>query len=141
MFKSKDVFFHLAQNMQKQLARMGFTSLYNTDPDFALKAKLIIAIAFVPLNKIDEYLDAVATELPQELGDLLNWFESTYVGRRNGRRNGRRTPLFLPEIWNLYQKTLNGEDCTNNNAEASHRRLKRTWHSSFHHLEINRWLA
>ena len=110
--------------MQKHLARMGFTSLYNTDPDFALKAKMIIAIAFVPLNKIDEYLDAVATELPQELGDLLNWFEDTYVGRRNRRGNGRRTPLLLPEIWNLYQRTLNGEDRTNNNAEAAHRRLK-----------------
>ena len=35
--------------MQKHLARMGFTSLYNTDPDFALKAKMIITIAFVPL--------------------------------------------------------------------------------------------
>ena len=86
------------------LARMGFTSLYNTDPDFALKAT-IIAIAIVPLNKIDEYLDAVATELPQELGDLLNWFTDTYVGRQNRQGNGRRTHLFFPEIWNLYQTT------------------------------------
>ena len=53
--------------MQKHLARMGFTSLYYTDPDFALKAKMIIAIGFVPLNKIDRYLDAIATELRQEL--------------------------------------------------------------------------
>ena len=66
---------------------------------------MIIAIALVPLNKIDKYLDAVAIELPQELGDLLNWFEDTYVGLRNRRGNGRRTPLFLPEIWNLYQRT------------------------------------
>ena len=71
----KGCFFHLAQNMQKHLARMGFTSLYNTDPDFAIKAKMIIGIAFVPLNKIDKYLDAVTTELPPELGDLFNWFE------------------------------------------------------------------
>ena len=103
IFKIKGCFFHLAQNMQKHLARIGFTSLYNTDPDFALKAT-IIAIAIVPLNKIDEYLDAVATELPQELGDLLNWFKDAYVGRRNRRGNGR-TPLFLPEICNLYLRT------------------------------------
>ena len=63
--------------MQKHLARMGFTSLYNTGPDFALKVKMIIAIAFVRLNKIDEYLDAVTTELPPELGDLFNWFEDS----------------------------------------------------------------
>ena len=30
----------------------------------------------------------------------------------------------LPEIWNLHQRTLNGEDRANNNAEAAHRRLK-----------------
>ena len=83
--------------MQKHLARMGFTSLYNTDPDFALTAKMIIAIARVPLNKIDEYLDALATELPQELGNLLNWFEDTYFDRQNRQRN-RRTPVFLPEM-------------------------------------------
>ena len=110
--------------MQKHLARIGFTSLYNTDPDLALKAKMIIAIACGPLNKINEYLDALATELPQELGDLLNWFEDTYFGRQNRRRNKRRTPVFLPEIWNLYQRTLYGEDRTNNNSEAVHRRLK-----------------
>ena len=127
------MFFHLAQNMQKLLARMGFTSLYSTDPDFALKAKMIIAIAFVPFNKVDEYLDAVAIELPQELGDLLNWFEDTYVGRRNRRGNGR-TPLFLPEIWNLYQRTLSGEDRTNNNAEAAYRRLK--YERGTHHPTI-----
>ena len=109
--------------MQKHLARMGFTSLYNTDPDLALKAKIIIAITRVPLKKIDEYLDALATKLPQELGDLLNWFEDTYFDRQNRQRN-RRTPVFLPEIWNFYQKTLNGEDCINNNSEAVHRRLK-----------------
>ena len=39
----KGCFFHLAQ---KHLARMAFTSLYNTDSVFALKAKMIIAIAF-----------------------------------------------------------------------------------------------
>ena len=120
----KGCFFHLAQNMQKHLTSLGFTNLYNTDPDFALKAKMIIAIAFVPLNKVDEYVDALATELSQELHDLLNWFEDTYVGRPNRRGNGRRAPLFRREIWNLHQRTLNGEDRTNNNAEAAHRRLK-----------------
>ena len=117
-------FFHLSQNMHKHLDRLGFTSLYNADPDFALKAKMIFALAFVPLDKIDEYLDALSTELPEELQDLLNWFEDNYVGRQNRRGNGRRAPLFHPEIWNLHQRTLNGEDRTNNHAEAAHRRLQ-----------------
>ena len=101
-----------------------FTNLYNTDPDFTLKAKMIIAITFVSLNKVDEYVDALATELPQKLHDLLNWFEDTYLGRPNRWENGRQASLFRREIWNLHRRTLNGEDCTNNNAEAAHRWLK-----------------
>ena len=110
--------------MQKHLASLGFTNLYNNNPDFALKAKMIIAIAFVSLSKVDEYVDAIATELPQELYDLLNWFEDAYIGRLNRQGNGRRAPLFRREIWNLHQRTLNGEDRTNNNTEAAHCRLK-----------------
>lgn len=47
--------------------RLGFTSLYKTDPDFALKAKMIIALAFISLKKINEYFDALKTELTQEI--------------------------------------------------------------------------
>ena len=35
----KGFFFHLAQNMQKHLASMGFHSLYNTDPHDSLVGK------------------------------------------------------------------------------------------------------
>lgn len=39
--------------------------------------------------------------------------------------NGMRTePLFRPEEWSVYQRTLDGEDRTNNFSEAGMRRLK-----------------
>lgn len=53
---------------------------------------MIIIVAFVPLDRVDEIVDAPVTELPQELHDLLNWFEDTYTGHPNGRGNGRQTP-------------------------------------------------
>lgn len=71
--------------MQTHRARLGITSLYNADPDFVSKAELIIDLAFLPLNKIDEYLDALVTKLLQELQDLPNWFEDTYFGCQNRR--------------------------------------------------------
>lgn len=102
-----------------------YRCLYNNDPEFALKARMIIALAFVPIDSIGDYVDALDNELPDELQLLLNWFEDTYVGRMNRRATGRRVPLFLPETWNVYERTLNGEERTNNHAEAAHRRLQR----------------
>lgn len=80
----KGFFFHLVQNMHKHPASLGFTNSFNnTNPDFALNAEVNIAIAYAAWNMIDEYVDVLATELPQKLNDLLNWFEGTYVGRPN----------------------------------------------------------
>ncbi|KAL3099263.1 hypothetical protein niasHT_028210 [Heterodera trifolii] len=46
-----------------------------------------------------------------------------YVGRL--RNNSTRTrPLFRPEEWSVYERTMNGSDRTNNFAEAYHRTLQ-----------------
>ena len=54
---------------------------------------------------------------------MFNCFEDYYIGRRN-HRGVRRTPLFPFEIWNVYERTLNGESRTNNFVEATHRRMQ-----------------
>ncbi|KAK9694566.1 hypothetical protein QE152_g33449 [Popillia japonica] len=70
----KGCFFHLAQNMRKHLAEIGIISQYNHDAEFALRAKMVLALAFVPIADLDEYIDALANDLPVELQPLLNWF-------------------------------------------------------------------
>ena len=124
----KECFFHLAKNMQKHLARMGFTSLYNTDPDFLLKAEMVIATAFVSLNKIDEYLAVVAIELLQELEIYSTGLKIVMLVVGTYEEVEELLYFFLRFLLyffrNLYQRTLNGENRTNNNPEAAHRRLK-----------------
>lgn len=56
----KGCFFHLAQNMHR--FSLGLSNHYKTDSDFALWA-----FAFIPLEKMDEYLDTLAAVLPDEL--------------------------------------------------------------------------
>ncbi|XP_031342271.1 uncharacterized protein LOC116170185 [Photinus pyralis] len=117
-------FFHLAKNMKKHLTDMGFVALYNNDAEFALKAKMVISLVFVPLDDLDGFVEELGQELPQELQPLLDWFEDNYMGRLNRRGNGRRRPLFPPETWNLYDRVLNDQDRTNNHVEAAHRRIQ-----------------
>ena len=50
---------------------------------------MILALSLVPPDKIEECLDALATNTPTELQPILNYFEDTYIGRP------QRTSFFL----------------------------------------------
>ncbi|KAK9685302.1 hypothetical protein QE152_g38151 [Popillia japonica] len=117
-------FFHLAKNMKKQLGELGLINRYNNEAQFALYAKMVIALAFVPIQDIENALLSLSDNLPDDVQPILDWFEDHYVGRLNRRGNGRRQPLFRHEMWNVYNRTLNQQDRTNNHAEAAHRRLQ-----------------
>jgi hypothetical protein len=118
--------FHLTRNMRKKLAAEQLLARYDSDADFALQARMVVAVAFVPVNSIDAALDAlndVQTGLDPALQSVIDWLEDNYVGRLN--RNGRRrNPIFPIQMWNVYDRTVNGQDRTNNHAEAAHRRLQ-----------------
>ena len=121
--KIQGCYYHLAHNVHKHLKQIGLQVLYNNNSNFALSAKMITALCFVPVSQLDNYIDALSEDLPLELHSLLNWFEDHYVGRPMRRGNGRRPPLFLPEMWNLYERTVAKSDRTNNHAEAAHRKI------------------
>jgi hypothetical protein len=90
---------------------------------------MIPAMTFVPIDRLEDALEILRDTLDDELTPLLDYFEETYIGRLqlNRRRRGvpqRRPPLFSPEIWSCYERTINSEARTNNFAEAAHRRLQ-----------------
>lgn len=117
-------FFHLVKNMKKKLCELGLTNRYNNEPNFSLYAKMVTALAFVPIEDIDNALLSLSENLPDDVQPILDWFEDSYVGRMNRRGNERRQPLFPHEMWNVFNRTLNQQDRTNNHAEAAHRRLQ-----------------
>uniref|UniRef100_A0A5S6R3D0 Uncharacterized protein n=1 Tax=Trichuris muris TaxID=70415 RepID=A0A5S6R3D0_TRIMR len=92
--------------MKRKLADVEQLSRYRQDEQFALAARMIVSIAFVPVEHVGDIFDELAEQSPQELEPVLDWFEDTYVGRRN--RFGR----------------CRGRDWTNNFAEMAHRRLR-----------------
>ncbi|MGL6146086.1 MAG: hypothetical protein ACRC0D_06330, partial [Macrococcoides caseolyticum] len=115
--------FHLTKNLKKKLAAEGLLQQYNRDAVFASRARMIVALSFVPINDLNSAFETLAIELSPDLTPVINWFEDFYIGRPN--RNGTiRNPLFPPQCWSVYERTLNGECRTNNYAEAAHRRLQ-----------------
>ena len=90
------VLFHLVHNVYKQLKQIGLQGLYNSNSDFALSAKMITALCFVPVPHLNTYINALSDDLPFELHSILNWFEDSYVERPKRRGTGRRTQLFYP---------------------------------------------
>uniref|UniRef100_A0A6P7FIM6 Uncharacterized protein LOC114330578 n=1 Tax=Diabrotica virgifera virgifera TaxID=50390 RepID=A0A6P7FIM6_DIAVI len=103
-------FFHLAQNMNKHVAELGYLTEYNNDAKFALNCKMVTSLALVTVRHLDQAIDLLGNALPVALQPL--------------RGDVRRLPLFPQEMWNLYQSTMNREDRTNNYEEAAHRRLQ-----------------
>ena len=103
-------------------------SRYKNEPDFALAARMIAALAFVPPAYLDNLLAELAVYLPEELMPVLTYFENTYIGKLlRLRPDGgivRKNPLLPVTCWSVYRRTLDNEGRTNNYAEAAHRRLQ-----------------
>ncbi|XP_028966695.1 uncharacterized protein LOC108863936 [Galendromus occidentalis] len=105
-------FFHLVQNLRKQVASKGLLSRHNNDAEFHCNSKMIVSLAFVPIDSIGEAFEALSDFLPEDLHPILEWFEDSYIGRRD-RRGRRRAPRFPPPMWNKYELTLTGGPRTN----------------------------
>ena len=114
--------FHLVQNIRRKLVDEGLISRYNKDVDFALKTRMIAALAFVPIEELERSFGVLSNSLSQEFTPILDYFEDYYIGRML-RNNVRRQPLFNPAMWSCYLRTINNECRTNNFAEAAHRKL------------------
>jgi hypothetical protein len=121
--------FHLVQNLRKHLSECHLLSRYNSDADFALHARMITSLAFVPEEEVEFGLNFLDGFLPAELKPILKWFTITYVGRV--RANGvRATPMFPIPVWSVYRRTILGADRTNNFAEACHKRVQQGFNAA-----------
>jgi len=87
MRKSLDVFFHFVKNFKKCINSKHLAARYNADADFALHARMIPALAFVPIQDLDAAFQELSDNSPPEQQPVLDWFEDNYIGRptRRGR--------------------------------------------------------
>ena len=119
----KDVSSISFKNFKKCSGNNNLLALYNNNPNFSLQARMIPAMAFVPIPQIDLAFAALSQVLPIQLQPVLDWLEDNYLGRRVGNINNRRPPLFPIPMWNVNNRVQQHLGRTNNYAEAAHRRF------------------
>ena len=76
---------------------------YRSDGNFALPARMICALAFMPLTELENAIAELAVFLPVELMTVLKYFDDTYVGSllqiQFDGRTLRRDPKFPIDTW------------------------------------------
>ncbi|CDW54653.1 FLYWCH and MULE domain containing protein [Trichuris trichiura] len=115
-------FVHLVRRMKTKLVEKGLLEKYNTDTEFARSVRMVLALAFVPLDAIEKAFSEFSSKSPKALGPILDWFEEDYLGLPN-HFGSRRIPPFPPRLWSVYDKMLMGEYLTNELVNAASRRI------------------
>ncbi|CAN8017147.1 unnamed protein product [Ixodes persulcatus] len=137
---TRGCFFHLCQSTHRKVRELGLLDQYKTDDQFRKLCGMLDGLAFLPPQLVPEGLSYIRGKATGDMGDLLDYFDSTYV---NGPFRisyaltsatraplavtmRRRRPEFHPEVWNVHDATLADEDRTNNACEG--------WNNGFRKL-------
>lgn len=121
MFKNAEIhlcLFHLRKSIFAKVQNLGLKPRYGTDAVFSLNIRQLMALAFVPAADIQDAFGELCEtsfwsptdedEDSMKLQELLQYFESTYVGIPTRTQSRRRSSLFHPELWSVYEVTKLG---------------------------------
>ena len=106
----------------------GLADEYLNNANAWLVIKSLCILAFLPCDEIndafEELQDVVEhdTTLPDAMAHVMDYFETTYIGRRRGR--GRQQPRFPKQSWNVRERTVMGLPRTTNKIEGWNRGLQ-----------------
>lgn len=118
-------FFHLGQNIWRQIQACGLATQYGEDEEFQLQLKQLQSLAFLPVDKIPEAFMLLKEQMPPNASRVVKYFEDNYVlGRLRERTRSqvRLPPMFPPEMWSVYDSRDHGIPRTQNRLEGWHRR-------------------
>uniref|UniRef100_A0A915DHS5 FLYWCH-type domain-containing protein n=1 Tax=Ditylenchus dipsaci TaxID=166011 RepID=A0A915DHS5_9BILA len=98
------------KNFKKKIADSGLTVRYRI-PEYSIRARMIIALAFVPPDQVLACYNKLRIHLlaySEDLAPVLTWIKRNYIG------TAMRPAMFPIRWWSCYERTLAGEDRTNN---------------------------
>ncbi|CAF0928710.1 unnamed protein product [Adineta ricciae] len=83
-------------------------------------------LAFLESTSVVDGFELLCEELGEGYDDILDYFESTYIGELRSNRI-RQKPLFDISFWSMHNRTTHSSMRTNNCADAYHRRINSTF--------------
>ena len=90
---------------RRRLQSHGLSGRYRDEPDFALRTKCLLALAFVlPTDIIRVYESLIADLTYHDLDAVCDYMEDNFIGRE--RRGARGYPRFQIELWNQYSRVI-----------------------------------
>lgn len=72
--------YHLAALFKKRLQSVKMLEQYQQDPEIAQSARMILAMAFLPPEKLEKAYAFLERTLPERLQPVLTWFGDNYLG-------------------------------------------------------------
>jgi hypothetical protein len=112
--------FHLGQCLWRKIQSSGLVTAYKDNENIRTRTKFLVALAFLPVDKVAEKFALIRDDAPVELDAIYDYWEDAYIGRM--RRRGRRAqPLFPVSVWNVRDRLEHGLPRTNNSLEGWHR--------------------
>ena len=117
--------FHFGQYVWRRLQSQGLAGRYRDEPDFALRTKSLLALAYVPPAEVIRVYDSlIADPAYRDLNAICDYMEDNFIGRE--RRGARGHPRFAIELWNQHSRVLANLPRSNNNIEG--------WHNAFNNV-------
>ena len=129
-------FYHLTQSTWRKVQELGMATAYRDNQDLRQFIGMIDGLAFLPVSEVADGMKFLRANAPvgdafDGLGDLLDYFDATYVSgasrvirrpaashRIQPIRIRKTAPLFSPALWNVHEATLSGSARTNNFCES-----------------------
>jgi len=65
--------------MFRKVQELGFATKYHKDEEFRKQCGMIDALAFLPLHLVEDGMKYLKNSLPENLMDLIDYFDSYYV--------------------------------------------------------------
>ena len=87
---------------------------YDTDIAVALSIRMLLTLAFVPVDKVAELFETLLDSniYPPMANPILDYFENVWIGRPLSRH--RRSPMFEIRMWPCFKRVNADLPRTNN---------------------------